>query len=220
MLRILFEKLDNGIWISHLDLMRVFQRAFRRAGLRVKHTQGFNPHAFVSIALPLPVGTASRCELLEFELADGCEVSLDELPAGLDAVLPAGIRCREAYQGGRKLRDLAWLRTETVLEYDRGIPEGLLSALTELFAREVLMVEKRSKRGPVEVDIEPWLHSLEARALDGQTAVLGAVVRAQDPPLDPALLVKAIGRYLPELAPDFAKSERIELYTAGMEIFR
>lgn len=59
MRRMLFEKYRNGIWISHLDLMRVFQRAFRRAGLPLQHTQGYNPHAFVSIALPLSVGTAS-----------------------------------------------------------------------------------------------------------------------------------------------------------------
>lgn len=50
--RLLFEKKGNAIWISHLDLMRVFQRSFKRAGLPLTHTQGFNPRPSVSIALP------------------------------------------------------------------------------------------------------------------------------------------------------------------------
>ena len=66
--RALFEKVGNARYISHLDLMRVFQRAFKRAGLPLTHTQGFNPRPSVSIALPLSLGVESRCELLDFEL--------------------------------------------------------------------------------------------------------------------------------------------------------
>ena len=50
MSRLLFEKTGESIYISHLDLMRVFQRAFRRAGLLLRHSQGFTPRAIVSIA--------------------------------------------------------------------------------------------------------------------------------------------------------------------------
>ena len=50
--RLLFEKTGSAVWISHLDLMRLFQRAFKRADLPLKHTQGFNPRPSVSIALP------------------------------------------------------------------------------------------------------------------------------------------------------------------------
>ena len=78
MLRVLFEKTGNGIWMSHLDLMRVFQRAFKRAGLPLTHTQGFNPRPSVSIALPLSVGVESVCELLDFEL-DGDPVPCEEI---------------------------------------------------------------------------------------------------------------------------------------------
>ena len=69
--RLLFEKTGNAVWISHLDLMRVFQRAFRRGGILIRHSQGFTPRAHVSIALPLPVGVESVCELLDFDLAEG-----------------------------------------------------------------------------------------------------------------------------------------------------
>ena len=69
--RLAFSKADTAKFISHLDLMRTFQRSFLRAGIAIKHTEGFNPHAFVSIPLPLSVGYSSQCEILEFGLVGG-----------------------------------------------------------------------------------------------------------------------------------------------------
>ena len=71
--RLRFSKTGRAKYISHLDLMRTFQRAFLRAGIEITHTEGFNPHAFVSIPLPLSVGFASQFEVLEFELRGGAE---------------------------------------------------------------------------------------------------------------------------------------------------
>ena len=115
MSRLLFEKTGESIYISHLDLMRVFQRAFRRAGLLLRHSQGFTPRAIVSIALPLALGTESRCELLDFELQEAGTVT----PEQLNAVLPAGIRVLEVYETGRKLKELVYLRVQVELEYDQ-----------------------------------------------------------------------------------------------------
>ena len=106
--RLLFEKTGTAVWISHLDLMRVFQRAFKRANLMLTHTQGFNPRPSVSIALPLSVGVESVCELLDFDL-DGEVVAPDEICNRLNSVLVPGVRVREVYETGRKLRDLAYL---------------------------------------------------------------------------------------------------------------
>ena len=88
--RILFEKKGNAIWISHLDLMRLFQRAFKRAGLPLTHTQGFNPRPSVSIALPLSVGVESCCELLDFDL-DGGKVANRIVRGKLNDYLLPGI---------------------------------------------------------------------------------------------------------------------------------
>ena len=59
--RLLFEKTGDAVYISHLDLMRIFQRAFKRADIMIWHSQGFSPRAYVSIALPLPVGPHQCC---------------------------------------------------------------------------------------------------------------------------------------------------------------
>ena len=66
--RMRFVKQDNAVWISHLDLMRLLQRAFRRAGILLKHSQGYSPHPELSILLPLSVGVSSQCELADFSL--------------------------------------------------------------------------------------------------------------------------------------------------------
>ena len=78
MLRALFVKTGEAVYISHLDLMRVFQRTFARADLHLTHTQGYNPRPSVSIAMPLSLGVSSRCELLDFEL-DGQDIPCDEI---------------------------------------------------------------------------------------------------------------------------------------------
>ena len=75
-LRLLFEKQGTACYISHLDLMRTFQRLFLRGGIFVKHSQGFHPHPIMSILLPLPVGQSSCCELLDFEVESEVDLEL------------------------------------------------------------------------------------------------------------------------------------------------
>ena len=100
--RLLFEKKGNAIWISHLDLMRVFQRAFKRAGLPLTHTQGYNPRPSVSIALPLSVGVESVCELLDFELEES--FSCEEICEGLNQTLIEGVSVLQVYGEGKKIK--------------------------------------------------------------------------------------------------------------------
>ena len=89
--RILFEKTGDAVWMSHLDLMRLFQRAFQRAGLPLTHTQGFNPRPSVSIAMPLSVGVQSVCELLDFDL-QGEKVPCQQIVDRLNQVLVKGVK--------------------------------------------------------------------------------------------------------------------------------
>ena len=62
-LRLTFVKEGRAVYLSHLDLLRTFQRVFLRQGLVLRHSQGYHPHPIISFALPLPVGQASdsRC---------------------------------------------------------------------------------------------------------------------------------------------------------------
>ncbi len=218
--RILFEKTGNAVWISHLDLMRVFQRAFKRAGLPLTHTQGFNPRPSVSIALPLSVGVESCCEMLDFDL-DGDKVANRIVRGKLNDYLVPGIRVIKVYDNGQKLKFLALLDTVVTLEYDQGVPSDAVSKLQELFGREEVLVEKKTKsNGIQDQNIIAMIRSMEIEQTDAQTVELRARVCCQNPTLNPMQLHGAILRHMPELTPSFAKCRRLEVYDIEGNIFR
>ena len=219
MLRALFEKTGNAAYISHLDLMRLFQRSFKRAGLALTHTKGYNPRPSVSIALPLSLGVESQCELLDFEL-EGASVSLEEIKDRLNASLTEGVRILSVYDNGAKLKHLAYLSCTITMEYDTGIPSGAAEQIEALFTREELIVEKKGKNGITELNIVPMIQEIAVREKHENELCLNAIICCQNPTLNPAQLVAAIEKYLPAFTPDFVRICRNEIYTIENEIFR
>ena len=206
--RLLFSKTGRAKYISHLDLMRTFQRAFARAGISIKHTEGFHPHPFVSIALPLSVGYSSQCEILEFGLLG--DTPMEEVPVRLTAAMPEGIVIHQCYPAQRPIRELAYLNYIITLEYDAGAPVGAENAIRALLSRESLVVTKKSKKaksGQVQVDLIPLIHKVDYEGRR-DAIVLDVVLRAQNPGLNPALLVETIQEQCPEAAPDYVSYHR------------
>ena len=217
--RILFEKTGNAIWVSHLDLMRLFQRAFKRAGLHLKHTQGYNPRPSVSIALPLSVGVSSHCELLDFEL-DGDSVSNEEITMRLNKALVAGVSVLDVYDNGDKIKNLAYLDCIIDLEYDEGIPAAASERIMQLFHQAEVLVEKKSKNGITEQNIIPMIRDLSVNIFDDHTLQLNARICCQNPTLNPSQITAAIAKYLPQMQPNFSKCTRMEIYNLNNTIFR
>ena len=216
--RALFEKTGNARYISHLDLMRLFQRAFKRAGLPLTHTQGFNPRPSVSIALPLSLGVESRCELLDFDL----EVPVDcgEIREKLNASLVEGVFVREVYEQGEKIKNLALLQSRLVLEYDRQIPDDVIEELQNLFSRSELIVEKKGKNGMTQQNVIPMVRKLDVKRISDREVEMIALHCCQNPALNPMQLSAAIVKYLPGLSPDYVRCIRQEIFNADETIFR
>lgn len=217
--RLLFEKNGRAIWISHLDLMRLFQRAFKRAGLSLKHTQGYNPRPSVSIALPLSVGITSCCELLDFDL-EGEYTSCEEIKDRLNSSLIEGVHVLNVYEEGKKLRDLSLLHCNIHLEYDNGVPEGAASRIHDLLHQNELIVTKRTKNGMQEQNIIPLIRWLKSEILNENEILLDCMICCQNPTLNPILIVTAIERYLPEDMPNFSKCSRLEIFDQNENVFR
>lgn len=217
--RLLFEKRGNAVWISHLDLMRVFQRAFKRAGLPLTHTQGFNPRPSVSIALPLSVGIESGCELLDFDL-DGSAMPNEEIRQRLNQALVTGVRVMDVYDGGQKIKYLAYLDCVLRLEYDAGVPREAAEAIGTLFSQPEVTVTKKSKSGNTEQNIIPMIRSLQIREADENTLEIAARVCCQNPSLNPMQIGAAIEKYLPAYAPDYAAYSREEILDVQENRFR
>lgn len=217
--RLLFEKKGNAIWISHLDLMRMFQRAFKRAGLPLTHTQGFNPRPSVSIALPLSVGIESSCELLDFDL-DGEPIPEAEIQRRLNEKLVEGVRVLDVYTGGQKIKYLALLDCVLTLEYDGGVPAGTAEKIRALLAQEEVTVTKKSKSGNTEQNIIPMIRNAVVEKTDENTVTIQARICCQNPSLNPMQIALAIEKYLPECTPSFVQCSRVEIYDNKEQVFR
>lgn len=217
--RIQFSKTDRARYISHLDLMRTFQRAFQRAGIETRHTEGFNPHTYVSIPLPLSVGFSSTCEILEFGLIGGA--AREELPERLTAAMPEGITVCRCYDAARPYKELEFVNYIITLEYEWGAPLGAENAIHRLLGRDSLVVTKKSKKsktGETQVDLIPLI---ERVVYEGRrdAIILNAVLKAQNPGLNPALIVSAIRRECPEAAPDYVSYHRKQVLDKNMRPF-
>lgn len=216
-LRLRFKKTGRAVYISHLDLMQTMQRAFSRAGYELKYSEGFNPHPQISIALPLSVGTASLCELMDFKLRD--EAELSPLPARLSAALPEGLEVTDCYEPTRKAALLKYLRVSGLFEYDVRDAEEMAQALRSFYSAGEIVIAKKTKRGMGETDIKPSIREISFEAKD-RAVELEAVISAQEPTLNPELLWDALRQLAPDIAPDFAKFTRLETYDENMELFR
>ena len=181
-MRFCFEKNGAAAYISHLDLMKALQRSFVRAGLPVKYSQGFNPHIEMSIVVPLSTGYETRCDLCDLDLV------VDELPENfvesLNAVMPRGMKVLHAGAADRPVREIAYCSYEIIL------PKGDADAMKTLFVQPVTL-EKRSKRGRREVNLQDYIKQLEFAA-EGENTICRCVLTAGNDPLNPMYLTQAL----------------------------
>lgn len=196
-----FSKQGGIRFISHLDLLRVFQRAFRRSGLKMSYSKGYNPHAKIGFAMPLSLGFESRGDYVEFE------TDVDYKPAELASILgehmPPGlgvIRCRKLKETSKTAAAAALRYAEYTAEY-RGekleeVRKKITDLLTDFLAQESIMSVKysRKKKKDIETDIRPGIRfmSIIDEGKFMLTMMLGA---GNTGSLNPQLLMKEFCGY-------------------------
>lgn len=116
--RIKFRKEAEGRFISHLDLLRVVERAVRRAGLKVAHTQGFNPRPRILYASALALGATSEAEYADIDLE--VAVPAADVPRRLNSVLPPAVRVTAAAEVSEHSKPL--MAVVNAAEYDVLVP--------------------------------------------------------------------------------------------------
>ncbi len=160
MARVFYRKTGRARHTSHLDVMRMFTRAFRRSGLPLWHTQGFNPHVYMMFALPLALGCESLCETLDIRLTR--EISFDEVTGRLNAVLPPGFEALRSAPPVLDPKEIAFADYEAELLYVTDAPD-----IKSFLARPVIEAVKKTKKGEKTIDIKPLceLLSSETRGL-------------------------------------------------------
>ena len=211
--RIWVSKTGSARDISHLDLMRCMTRAARRAGLPMWYTQGFNSRAYMTFALPLSLGVSGLRESMDLRLEEA--LSNEEVCRRLDAALPADIHVFDATDPVMKPGAIAY--ATYILRIPTKHPQALAQAIRELFARDPLPVEKRSKHGPLEMNLHPELDQTTVAAEPEAVRVDAMLAAGGDFNLNPTLLVDCITRYLGELPT--VSITRTGLWTADQKPF-
>ena len=209
--RFRYSKVGRAKYISHLDLMATMQRSFLRAGIKLKYSEGFNPHPYMSVALPLSVGCESVCELIDIALFD------DTIPDVGLLKLSDGIEVIEAYQPVRKFSEISWIKIAGKLHYDKRICDDLLEELKRCLTKDNIVISKKTKRGQKDLDIAPYIKNVElANESEGYLSIT-AEISAQNPTIKAEDLTSAIGE---ELKPVFSDFRRIGIYDSSMVLFK
>lgn len=179
-LRFRFSRSEELKYIAHLDVLRLFERSIKRAGLPVAYTQGFNPRPRIVFGLPMSIGLTSECEYADIEFS--ADLSPEEFVETINKSLPEGIHVEEAVprtSGDNIMNQITAARYEITFETENlpGSPE--LDNLVQTFmAKEEIVVPKKTKKGLRPVNIRPWIYSLSAYMKDTALIVMEAFLSA------------------------------------------
>ena len=218
--RMKFAKEGRAKYISHLDLMHTIQRAMARCQMPLWFTEGFNQHAYVSVALPLSTGYSGECEFLDFNITSE-SVPVNAVEA-LNDVFPEGLRAIEIYplaDGGMKVGAIAWSQYRITWGFESPVPAGFIQDVRALFARPVVEILKKSKRGEKTVNMRDLMRDLTITE-DGEDAVALVTTAAGNDNMSPEYLTRAIRQYLPQYEIPFTAYHRMNVFTADGTPFR
>lgn len=149
--RVFYSKTGPAKYISHLDITRCMQRSLKRAGIPVWYTQGFNPHMYMTFALPLSLGYESVCEAMDLRLTD--EVDFETIKLRLNEALPRDLRVLSVALQQQKPQEIQFADYE--ITFDTGNSKMFLEAFTKFLKQPEILVEKKTKKGLKEIDIKP-----------------------------------------------------------------
>ena len=160
-LRIRFSRGQELKFISHLDIMRLWQRVLTRAGISLAYSEGFNPHPRISLAVPLAVGVTSEVELMDIILTK--PVSPHLFTAAVSQQLPAGIKILQVYPITLTLPSLQsqvrYAEYQVALETEKGQKE-IESAITSLLELKHLPWQHQRDTGPRNYDLRALIDDL------------------------------------------------------------
>lgn len=197
-----FSKEGYFKYTSHLDLLRLFKRSFKRVGIKLDYSHGFNPHPKMGFAQPLSLGYSSISEYLEFETSQ--DILVEDIKNKLDSIMPEGLKilgCVEYKEDGKTLAAI----TETA-EYIIGMPFGQDSLkgknckeiCDEFLSQEHIIVKKKQKKSKelVDLDIKTKIKKLIFSNVNEKIIISASLDAGSESNLSPELLIEAIIKFV------------------------
>ena len=200
--RIMFRKVGDLQYISHLDLQRTIARVLVRAKIPMWYTKGFNPHAKVTFGLPLSVGTESECEFIDLRIDR--DITPTQVKEQLNRELTDEMQILEAYEPTSKFQDIAWAKYEIHL-HAPDLCEETAKKLEALYTTAPLFMTKKTKAGDKEIDIIPMIRKIKAvynPERSGEIRISAILSAGSHEHLNPEFLIKAAKDHLGILSKD------------------
>ena len=211
-----FTKLGYLKFISHLDLVDLFQRTLFQNKVDVKFSEGFNPHPRMSIAYPLPLGIESNSEYMEIYL--NSKIDLKDFLIKMNERLPQGIKIVEAKYDddesiSNKVKSVVYAFKLLNTFYDKNKDIDLAKELNKINDMDIVEIERKRKKGKrrifVKENAKDYLNRLELK----DEAIYAYIKMSEQGSLKPALVFDILNNYtdivMDELDIDL---ERIGLY--------
>lgn len=213
--RVWFTKDKEARYISHLDLNRTMLRAISHSKIPVWHTEGFNPHPFITFALPLSLGFRGVKETMDMKLVE--DIPYDEIIAKLNNSLPMGIRVYQVTEPVMKPGVIAYGLFDIKIN-SADVPVDTLYKLTNnLFNMDEIMVEKRSKKGIREVDLKENFCKYTITQDTDNVNIQIILPAGSTTNVNPSLIVKAIGDI--NNIEIYADITRLDIYNGEVKSF-
>ncbi len=207
--RIKFSKHGAVKYIGHLDVMRFFQKAFRRAEMDIVYTGGFSPHQVMSFASPLGVGLESDGEYLDVELSslestgELVQKLNEQMSEGLEVlsarILPdktgsamASVAAAGYYIGFRE--EVSEKSPVSDLSFPGGSGGRWQDAIEDFLAQEHIWVEKQTKKNTLSVDIRPAIYDFRLSSYQGADCPYLLVNASSSGNIKPAMVMEALFR--------------------------
>lgn len=193
--RIKMSKSGQAIYISHLDVNRLILRAVRRAGLPLWYTEGFNPHPYVSFALPLPLGQESECEYIDIRITE--DISDSEIMDRLNSVLPAGFKILNVGEPVGDFKEIYAAEYFIKLIFnDNSECEKFKLEADKLLSSDTLTSEKKVKKGHrkiiKEINLIEYIKEYKVTSTNNILNYRFILSAGNTDNLNPALLISAL----------------------------
>ncbi len=189
--RLFYKQFGRMRFISHLDMTRFMSRAIRRANLPVWYTEGFNPHLYMTFALPLSLGFESDYGVLDIRiLDDGYDITT--IPEKLNAVCPPYIRFFDVSTPIKKAGDVAAAEFNIYFDDNGEIADNLNAFLNQ---ESIVVLKKTKKGGEKEIEVANKIKSFEISNFEGNTVLKITLPAGSTENLNPELF---LGKFFEE----------------------
>jgi len=210
--RVRFGKEGALCYIGHLDVLRTFQKIFRRAGIPLAYSKGFSPHPIMSFAMPLGLGLSSEGEYLDVEIEDTAVVDEKAFPSGEGGPRPKAVVDEVSLLSALRAATSAELPVYSLRVLPEGsgnamasvgravyrlqVPEicreALSAAADSLLQKGSLPIEKKTKTQTVEMDLRPCIHELIMKEVGSLTMLFMTLSAGSKASVKPELVWEAL----------------------------